>query len=355
MKRLILILIIIFAAVGLTGCTLSFSTGTSKNVGGIFKSYDYGEKWEATNLISKDDKKTKTIDKVNSSLIKIDPQNHSKIYLGTQGDGIFYSENAGGNWVNILSKGNVYDLVLDSKNSGVVYTSLGKNLYKSIDLGENWESIYLEERSKILITSLAIDPVNNLLIYFGTSAGEVYKTLDGGESWQLILEDEEDDAIKKIMVNPKNTRRIYVATATQGIYKSFDKGNGWQNLIDNYITDEKDREMRGMKEFNDMVFDGTQNDSLLFASEYGLLKSYNGGESWQEIKLLTPANSILIRALGINPYNRNQIYYSTENAIYRTFDGGKTWLTSELPSSRIATDLLVDFQTPNVIYMGLGK
>jgi len=59
--------------------------------------------------------------------------------------------------------------------------------------------------------------------------------------------------------------------------------------------------------------------------------------------------------LEIGPQDRQQIYYTTDSALYRTFDGGATWLSSRLPSSRSGQAIVVDYQTPNVIYLGLGR
>ncbi len=346
MKKLIKLLILTIIAVTLTGCDLKLTSKT-KNIGGVFKSYDFGQKWQPMNLVKKEGKKKETLNNLNVNLIKLDPQNHKLVYLASRENGLWYSDNAGSSWQNLFPKGNIYDLALDPKNSGVIYISLGRKVYKTIDLGKNWRSIYLETRGGVLITALATDPVNNLLVYLGTSNGELYKTLDGGESWQIVTQGK--GAIKKILINPKNNKIIYLATSSQGIYKSSDKGETWQNLKDNY------KNYNGANIYRNLIFDFTKNDALLYASNYGLLKSPDGGKNWQEIKLLTPPNSIAIRSLAINPYESNQIYYATNIAFYRTFDGGQTWLTSSLPSPRIANYLLVDPVTTNVIYMGMSQ
>lgn len=352
-KKFLFILLLIILTTTLTGCVL---ITTSKNIGGVFKSYDFGEKWQSMNLVMGEKNKKATLDNLNVNQLKLDPGDHKNVYLASRENGLWYSSDAGSSWRNIFPSGNVYDFVLDPRNSGVVYISLGNKVYKTLNLGANWQSVYLETRAKVLITALAIDPVDNLLVYLNTSNGEVYKTLDGGESWQLLTQVE--DAITKILINPKNNQIIYLTTSKSGIYRSDDQGKTWQNLKDNYYTPQ-DKEARkkykGVEIFRELVFDLTQSDALVYASNYGLLKSVDSGNNWQEIKLLTPPNSVIIKSLAINPKNNNQIYYGTDTALYRTFDRGKTWLTSSLPSSHSANYLLVDPMTPNVVYMGMSK
>ncbi len=355
-KRISFLIIVLFFAIGLTGCNLAF-TPSSKNTGGVFKSYDFGENWQPVNLIKNEKNRKKNISFLNIQVIKLDPQNHKNIYLGSRENGLWYSGNAAESWQNIFKRGSVLDIALDAKNSGVIYISLGRRIYKSIDLGQKWKLIYLEERERVQINSLAIDPNNNLLLYMGTSHGEVYKTKDGGKSWQAILESEKNSSIQKILINPKNTNIVYVGTKDKGIYRSSNQGQSWINLKNNYydIHDKKQvRKYQDVEIFRDLVFDLTQHDALIYASNYGLLKSTDGGKSWRDIKLLTPPRSVIIRSVAADPQDNKKIYYVTKTGLYRTFDAGQTWLTSSLSSSRPANKLAIDYQTPNIVYMGMN-
>lgn len=354
MKKIFLLILLIIFPITLTGCSLGITT-SSRTTGGIFKSYDFGESFEDSNKAIINNKLS-NIGGVNVSVIRMDPQDNKKIYVGTNGNGIYYSENGGLEWRNIFSKGKVYDLVLDAKNSGVVYVSFGSQIYKTLDLGEKWDLIYSEERTMAKINTLAIDFVDNLTLYFGTSEGEVYKTQDGGESWKIVLE--ADDDIEKILVNPKNVRKIYVATRREGLYKSLDKGLSWAKLA-YYNEDDREsrRNFRGVEDFFDMAFDSTKNDALIVASDFGLLKTTDGGNFWYEVPILTPPSSknVYIRSLAINSNDGDQIYYATDQTFYRTFDGGKTWLAEKLPSTRSGNSILVDFKNGNVVYLGMAS
>ena len=358
MKKTLFILLLLSPII-LSGCSLSLtgSSASNKNSAGVFKSYDFGERWQASNHI-KDTAKS-NLNNLNIKKIALDNNDHTKVYLAAENEGIWYSEDAGNNWQNILARGTAYDLALDPKNSGIVFASFGNQVNKTIDLGKNWQQLYLETRTNVLITSIAIDPNDNLILYLGSSNGEIYKTSDAGKSWQLIQKNENNkDIIKKIIINPQNSKIIYAATAASGIYKTTDAGKTWQNLKDNYynLRDKNNQRLFPKSEvFYDLAPDLTQPDALLYASQYGLLKSADGGKTWQEIKLLTPPNSInaRINTLTINPKDNQQIYYATNSVLYRSFDGGKTWLSNSMPSIRFSSFLAVDPITPNVLYFGL--
>ncbi|HPI67317.1 MAG TPA: hypothetical protein PKZ16_02125 [bacterium] len=352
MKKFLLLALVPFLVLTLSGCTLMPSVSNSKNIAGVFKTYDYGETWKTINEGTLDQKKV-SLNTIDINRIALDPTDHKQIYAGTSSRGVWYSNDGGGLWQNILSAGTVYSLAPDPKERGILYVSLGTKVYKTLDLGKKWQSIYLETRPKIAITALAVDPAENLVVYLGTNSGEVYQTADGGESWKNITKT--TGQIKKILVNPKDHNIIYLLTTNNGIYKTSDRGLTWKNLKNNYqSTKDKSKNFSGALIASDLIFDPTQKDALLYASKYGLLQTKDGGENWQPIKILTPPNSAIINSLAINPQNNKQIFYATSAAIFRSFDSGQTWLSSASPSSKSPKIIIIDPDTPNVLYLGMS-
>ena len=155
---------------------------------------------------------------------------------------------------------------------------------------------------------------------------------------------------------------MYVGFLEDGVYRTADGGQNWRALEEDYFKylRDNDKQTRGARIFRELVFVPNQRDTFLFASDFGLLKGVNGGQSWQEVlTLIPPINAQYrvkskIKSLVINQENQQQIYYGTEANLHRSFDGGKTWLTSALPSDRIANQLVIDWQNDNILYMGLG-
>ncbi len=354
MKKKLLILTFLLAPLFLSGCSVLTFNKDKTDVSGVLKSEDFGGSWLPVNKIEgEDDKK---IDEVQARKIIIDPVDHNNIFLGTR-NGVWFSSNQANSWTKILSSGYVYDMAIDPKRTGIVYVSLGQRVYKTTNLGEKWQSVYFETREDALVNAVEVDPSDSLKVYLGTSEGEIYKTLDGGESWQKMGSFEKAE-VKKILVNKNNPLIVYVATKKEGIYKSIDGGASWNNLIANYYNEEdrkKRREQRGREEYRDLILDQSQEDGLIYASEYGLLKSSDGGNIWQVIDLLTPPNSVYINAISTNPKNNNQLYYVTGNILYRSFDGGKTWLSQQLPTKYHVGNLVVDYLNYNLIYAGVTR
>jgi photosystem II stability/assembly factor-like uncharacterized protein len=95
-------------------------------------------------------------------------------------------------------------------------------------------------------------------------------------------------------------------------------------------------------------------DGLLYVSQYGfLLRSKDGGATWQDIKLLTPPSATLIYSLAVNPKNEKELFYGTSKALYRTVDGGVNWITRALPTSRAVKFIVLDPKGPNTLYIGV--
>ena len=115
------------------------------------------------------------------------------------------------------------------------------------------------------------------------------------------------------------------------------------------------RQYSGAFEYKDLIFDLTLPDALLLIAKYGLLKTEDGGRTWQGISLITPPASTDIFAVAISPVNNQEIYYATASTFYKTVDGGKNWITKRLPSNARASYLAVDPLDPNVLYLGLAN
>ena len=92
---------------------------------------------------------------------------------------------------------------------------------------------------------------------------------------------------------------------------------------------------------------------LVYANGFGMLKSLDGGETWAEVKLLTQEGDEKIMSVAIDPSNSANIYYGTDSALYKSLDGGETWANKKMPTTRVASDLLVFPTDGNVIFMSV--
>ncbi|MCX6784572.1 MAG: YCF48-related protein [Candidatus Komeilibacteria bacterium] len=335
----------------LSGCVVNIKTSRGFD-GGLYVSADRGDNWVQRTLVYRTDDISRSFNQVDVTALTIDPVDGQAIYVGTEQNGIYYSYNAGAGWQNTLvGEGRINAITVDAKNHCVVYAAIGSRVYKTNDCSRRWGKTLIETRIDPVnkITDLVIDPQNSSIIYGITSGGTLFKSLDAGISWQAVKFFAPN--LVKLLINPKNSRTMYVATADQGVFKSQDGGLNWQDII----PGSKMKPWSHSTIYRSLIFDPAQDDGLIYASQYGLLKSANGGESWEAIKLLTPPGTAIIYGLAVNPKNSKEIYYGIGTALYRTQDGGLNWIPRTLPTSRAAFFIGINPENPAQIYLGVHK
>jgi sortilin (neurotensin receptor 3) len=164
------------------------------------------------------------------------------------------------------------------------------------------------------LTTIAINSTDPQIIYVG-SPGElgregcgIWKTTDGGATWEPIGDSLPTLAVAAIALDPADPDRIYIATADKGVFRSDDAGANWISLSDPLPV-------------RTNTADGDRT------------------------------------ALLINPTNPDVMYLSTDNGVQRSTDGGHTWPVSlSLGPGHEATNLVMDPLNPEVLYAGiLGK
>ena len=332
---------------------LPFSCFPSRD-GGVFRSFDRGESWEQKVVISKN----RTIASSNILSIAIDPKDSKVVYLGTRGEGIYKSMDGGEIWYHLddaslaLDKrANVYDIAISPQNSGHIYAGVYQNrlgrLLRSDDAGKNWEEVYRTSQEKYAVFAVEIDSYDPAIIYMGTAEGVLLKSVDFGKSWKVIRWF--DDVITDIKVNPYDTRTVFVSTFSKGIFRTSDKGGIWQGLEGLKLFPRETEEMQVL------LMDRNNPNVLYSGAKYGLLKSMDGGQSWQKFNIIIPPESVSVQAIALDPLTFSCLYYAAGNVVYRTRDNGQTWTVHPVNSTKNIKILTIDPQNPNIIYAGMGE
>lgn len=315
---------------------------------GIFKSVDRGANWAQKDLFLHSGG-IGSIAGINILTLYFDPSDNRAIYAATESNGLFYTYDAAESWQKAIpvGDGRIEAVAIDSRDKCTIYCSFANTILKSDDCNRNWKEVYIDARTDKAITALAVDPYNNQYVYAGNSAGDFFRSIDGGANWQVSHRF--GDRISKIIIAPNDNRIVYVATKGKGLYKSIDATQTWTDLNAGL------KDYSGAMEYNNLILDVGDPNSLILVCKYGLIKTVDGGASWEPIQLITPPSSVDIYSVAINPKNSLEIYYTTATTFYKTVDGGNNWITTRLPSVAVARSMLIDPINNSIIYMGLAN
>ncbi len=248
------------------------------------------------------------------------PNDPNILFVGAPNGGIWKTTNHGESWQPLgdeLPVPSVSDIAIDPNNPAVIYIATGDFEY-----------------------------YNGLIVPFGGSAGliksaGVFKTLDGGTTWESIQLPIDSSTIlqsliRRIIIHPTNTTQLVVG-GIQGIWTSINSGITWEHVIQEKIIDLKQDPLSP----NRLYAVALNNQSRSLALQ--IIRSTNFGKDWEVLETTIPAVPILRAALAIAPSNPAVIYAVTVNeqegleGVYKSEDGGDTW---ELTFSGTSKNLL---------------
>lgn len=335
------------------GCISFNSNTTVATPMGMFRSMDKAETWTQINSYPTS-QGVKSLSGVQISRFFFDPSDPNALYMGTRGQGLYYSYDKGDTWryADSLGQRFITTLAVDPQNKCVIYAAdQTLHMFKSTDCSRSWTQIYSDVRSDVWVVALSVD-TKNRRIYAALRSGELMVSADAGASWQLIHRFRTQLAY--MVVDPKNPDRVYVASPSGGMARSDDAGQTWISLAD------------GLDKYNDaktfyrMVLHPTDPDTLFWISKYGILKSTDAGKTWNNLNVITAPGSVTVYAFALNPKNANEIYYvgsvigngAARSSLYKTSDGGNKWVSKKLPSAALPVYMAVNPADGNQVYLG---
>jgi photosystem II stability/assembly factor-like uncharacterized protein len=348
MKRALFVFIVLLLAVGTTGCIkIKKDTGTTGNLGGVFVSSDRMETWKHRSLLMTPGETPGSIGGVNVYFLKFDPSDKRAAYLGTYENGLYYTYNGGAGWNHVDGLGSTFirDIAIDTKNKCRLYAAIGTKIFRSEDCSRTWKEIMYTDSGAKAVTALAVDWFNPQIVYAGLSDGTFMRSEDYGNSWHRMAKF--PTRVRKVEIDPFDSRHIFVGLINHAIYKTEDKGKSWKDLSLGM------KDFKGSDGYADFMVSSKSRGLVVYASNYGLLRSLDGGITWKPIHILSSPGEEPMYAVAIDQNNSNNLYYATDKALYKSIDAGDNWVVKRMPTTRIVRDLLVHPTDSNLIYMGV--
>jgi photosystem II stability/assembly factor-like uncharacterized protein len=286
-----------------------------------------------------------------------------EIYVGG-GNGIFRSRDGAMNWrrltlgVNAIPAGT---LAVDPSTPSTIYIGFSGRVTKTIDDGRSWTAASAGlTRDGGWIQSILIDPLSPSTL-FARGTG-LFKSSDAGFSWNSIGFRTGYVTAIAIGSRPVFTLYVYSSAAAGGLFKSVDGGASWtrrnNQFTGNYRADIGDYIFTlAVDPGNaDIVYAATLLDVTMSRETSTIFKSTDGGGHWQQLSIVTPPGS-LIRWIEIDPATPGTLYAGYDDfrspgvGIYRSVDGGETWLPPDalLPASGLSR-LVIDPALSSRVY-----
>jgi len=313
------------------------------------------------------------------------PGNPNIYYIGAASGGIFKTTDGGTIWKPIFDDqpvSSVSSLAIAPSDHNIIWAgtgetfirsnvSIGNGIYKSTDGGKNWKHMGLEKSGRI--GRIIIDPREPDIVmvaamghcYGPQQERGVYKTTDGGKSWEHVLFVDENTGCSDIAINPNNPRILFAGMwqldiktwgrlsggPGSGIYMSRDGGNTWKHLTGHGLP----KPPLGKIGITIAPNNSDRIYALIESHDGVLWRSDDGGENW---KLINRDHSLSMRPAyysrcAVSPDDYDEVYFLAPR-FYKTLDGGHTCKRAYMKGGD-NHDMWIDPLNPDRMIVGNDK
>jgi photosystem II stability/assembly factor-like uncharacterized protein len=252
---------------------------------------------------------------------------------------------------NIGARANT--IAVHPTNENIIFTGFSNGgVWRTTDGGANWESVF-DDQLWLSIGDIAFDPINPSTIYVGTGdpnisffpmiGDGIYRSTDGGDTWENIgLQAQR--VIPEIIVHPTNPQIIFAASMglplvrdnARGLFRTKDGGNTWEQVL--FISESAGVIDIQMDPFNPDVlyasgWDRVRNnqESLVVGEGAKIYKTTDGGDNWEQLEGGLPTGELGRTGMAISALTPDLVYAMymgiDQNiyGIYKSQDAGATW------------------------------
>lgn len=313
--------------------------------------------------------------------IEVAPSDNNVIYVGggectvrgnvSAGSGMWKTEDAGRTWksVGLKNSRHIPRIRVHPTNADVAYAAvLGdlfkasdeRGLYRTKDGGKTWQRIHFVDEN-VGAVDVCLDPTNPRIIYAsfwrvrrtpyslssGGAGSSLWKSTDGGDSWTEITRNEgmpqDTIGIIGVSVSPAKPDRVYaiVESQTGGVFRSDDGGKTWAKVND-------DRNLRQRAWYYTRIYADTEDPDVVYVMNVAYHKSKDGGKTWQS-KYAPHGDH---HDFWVAPEDSKRLIIGDDGGAQISYDGGETWSTYHNQPTAQFYRVVTDNHFPFRIYGG---
>jgi len=297
--------------------------------------------------------------------VEMHPSDLNTIYIGAASGGVFKSTDQGISWEPIFDEAlslSIGDIAIAPSNSNIIYVGTGEanagggslaydgvGVYRSDDAGGTWEHIGLEESRNI--GRMVVDSYDPDVLYVAamgnlfanTPDRGIFKTINGGQSWEKVLYVSDSTGAIDIVIHPYNPDTLYAAMwerirrpdrrsyggPTCGIYRSYDGGKSWVELTNGLPVSASAKGRIGI----DISVSDPNILYAIYADRIGVFNgvyvTIDGGDTWTQTNDAALSNAYSAYGwwfgrIKVDPVDPDNVFVIGFD-IYRTQDGGLSW------------------------------
>ena len=284
------------------------------------------------------------------------PGDPNTYFFGGAAGGVWKSTDGGGNWVPLFDKqpvASIGAIAVAESDPNIVYVGTGEGcirgnltsgdgVYKSTDGGRTWHNVGLRDSRQI--GALIIHPRDpNIVLVaalghvYGPNADRgVFRTVDGGKTWEKVLSKNDHTGAIDVVFDPKNSNILFASLwevnrtpwsltsggEGSGLYKSTDSGTTWKRLDGNGLP----KGILGRIGVSVSGADDNRVYALIEAAEGGLFRSDDAGDTWTRVNEdeRYRQRAWYFTHVFADPKVADTVYVLNTGA-FRSTDGGKTF------------------------------
>ncbi|HTP69367.1 MAG TPA: YCF48-related protein [Dongiaceae bacterium] len=280
-----------------------------------------------------------------------DPQNTSRLFLGTADGHVFASTDEGGHWQLASRIGTGQDdvithIIIDPRDANRLYASTwtlysgGGGVYRSDDGGRTWNIIGLPHET---VRALAQSSTNPDLLLAGALSG-VYRSQDDGASWTKITPDNHPDLNRfdSVAFDPKDNNTIYAGTYHLP-WKTSNGGKDWFPIVKGMIDD---------SDVMSIIVDPANSENVHATACSGIYHSTNSGTQWVKYQGI-PNIFRRTQLIRMDPTDANTLYAGTTSGLWKTVN--EKDFKRVTPGDWIINALIIDQKNPKKLIIGTER